>query len=288
MKLSKTELKLLEQIAQGNKNVKEIAKALNKSKFQIYRSGQKLIKKDFLSLSNGIYEPVKSTHASMLVQLLVDFPSLVKPLSDSGLDILTCLLEPKSVTQLIQESNVKRTQVFKKIKEANGISLLKSTKNNYALNDKLWNNLVEFIKELKKYEQTTDSRIPASSIIYHKDGEKIIFSNKETVDATSTAFSRYEDYGIELGLLRNYYYLPKSKLSIKDILLHSLCVAQKENEIRYIIFIALLYAKYKSKLSHIKHPILQNIDKIFEGEQIPRYPSLDEIKDRAQVYDIQI
>lgn len=288
MNFSKTELNIVAQIAQGKRRVKEIAKALKKSTFQIYRSGKKLREKDVLSLHNSLYEPKKYTHVSMLIQLLVDYPSLVKPLSDSGLDLLIRLLEPKTVSQLIRESNTKRTQVFKKLKEAKGISLVKVTKGKYALNDTLWNNFIELLKEVKKYEQTTDSRIPASSIIYYKDGEKILFSNKETIDATLSAFSSYEDYGIKLGLLRNYYYLPKKELSIKEIFVHSLYVAQRENTIQSLIFIALFYAKYKSKLSHIKHPIRKNIDKIFEGEQIPRYPSLEEIRDRARVYDIQL
>jgi len=38
----------------------------------------------------------------------------------------------------------------------------------------------------------------------------------------------------------------------------------------------------------IKHPILSNIKQILEGKNIQGYPTLDEIKEKAEVYDIKI
>ena len=59
--------------------------------------------------------------------------------------------------------------------------------------------LIDFLEELKKYEDTTDERIPVSSIIYYKKDEEIVFSNKEELDAAKTAFSAYEEYGISIS-----------------------------------------------------------------------------------------
>lgn len=288
MRLSKTELQILEQIANSNKNVKEIAKALKKSKVQIYRSGQKLIENNFIVLSNGVYEPTKMTPASLLVQLLGEFSSLIEPLSDSGIKIFTCLFEPKGIKQIIQESGIKRTQIFKKIKQARAISLVKRVDKKYAINEKLWFKTADFLKELKRYEERTDKRVPGNSVIYYKNEKEIVFSTKEKLNATPTAFSAYEKYGIKILSQKNYYYLPNKKLTKEEVFKHSLYIAEKDNEPRHIIFISLFYIKYKKELSKIKHDIIENINKIFCGQHIPRYPTLEEIKDRADVYDIKI
>ncbi len=288
MSFSKTELGILKQVAEGNRIVKEVAKALNKSKFQIYRSGQKLIEKNFLSLSNGVYEPIKNTPSTLLIQLLGEFPSIIEPMSDSGVDILMCLFEAKTIQEIISESGIKRTQVFNKIKQARAISLVKNVDDHYKLNERLWSKAIEFLKELKKYNETNDRRVPGNSTIYFKNNKEIVFSSKEKIDAIFTAFSSYKDYGIKIFPSKNYYYLPIKKLSIKEVFMHSLYITEKGMEIHDLILLALFYAKHKKELAKIKHPIPDNIDKIFEGKRVPGYPTLEELKDRAEVYDIKL
>ena len=65
-------------------------------------------------------------------------------------------------------------------------------------------------------------------------------------------------------------------------------VTEKKMEIHYIIYVALFYAKYKRELSGVKHSMLENLDKIFKGQRVGGYPNLEEIRDRAEVYDIQL
>ena len=288
MRFSKGELEVLKEIANGNRDIKNIALAVKKSKAQIYKDGQKLIEKGFIERSEGSFLLVKSTVGTLLVQLLADFPSLVKPFSDSGLELLVFLLEPKHISGLIRILDLKRAQIFKKIKEARAISLIKKEGNVYVLNEKLWGRAIEFLKELKKYQEITDPRIPGNSTIYYKDEKEILFSSKEKVDATKTAFSVYEQYGIKILPLKEYYYLPKRKLTKRQVFMHSLFITEKEHEIKYIIFIALFYIKYKKELSGIKHAILDNLKTVFEGKYMPNYPNLEEIQEKAEMYDIKI
>jgi hypothetical protein len=279
---------MMEQIAKGNRNVKDIALALKKSKGQIYRAGKKLIENRFLVISNGIYEPTRNTIPSMLMAILSESPPLIQILSGSGLELLTILVEPKGISEIIKNSSIKKAQVFKKIKQARSISLVKKIEKKYVINEKLWHNVIDFLKELRKYENTIDPRIPANSVIYFKNKEEIVFSTKEKINAPLTAFSAYERFGIKILTNKHYYYLPNKTLTKKEVFMHSLHIAEKEPDPRNIIFIALFYAKYKKEISIIRNEILNNIDKIFSGNNIPRYPTLDEIKDRAEVYDIKI
>ena len=49
--------------------------------------------------------------------------------------------------------------------------------------------------------------------------------------------------------------------------------------------IALFYVKYKKNLLDIKHDLLDNIKIVLNGNNMIGYPSLKEIRDRAEVYD---
>ena len=87
--------------------------------------------------------------------------------------------------------------------------------------------------------------------------------------------------------ITNYYYLPKKKLTKEDILLHSLYVVEKDMDISSLIFVALFYAKFKKEFK-IKHLILMNLSAVLAGGEIKGYPKYQEIKDRAEVYNIEV
>lgn len=287
MQLTKPELLLLEQIANGNKAIKSLAVALKKSDKQIYVTAKKLAEKGFIERLNGTLEPKRTAFIALLLQMLAKTPNLAPVLADSGIPILTAMLKPVTMQEIMDETGLKRTAVYDKIEQAKRRSMVKKRVSTYEINERLWNPLKEFLEELKRYEATTDERIPASSIIYYKKDDEVVFSSKEELDAVKTAFSAYEEYGIGILTITNYYYLPKKKLSKQDILTHSLYVVEKDKDIRHLIFIALLYAKFKDEFK-IKHPILMNLSAILAGGEINGYPKYQEIKDRAEVYGIKM
>ena len=288
MNLSKTELQILAQMAVGNKKINEIAAALNKSLSQIYRSGQKLVRKGWIIPSRREYWPVKNTLGSLLLQNLRDFPSLIEPFSDAGMLILSQLTEPKNVQELKDTLKISRTQIFKKIKQAKAVGLIKNEQGKYILNDKIWGKAVYFLRELKAYEENVDSRVPLNSTIYYKTKNEIIFSSPEELDATPTAFSAYESCGIKIISPIRYYFLPLKKLSKEEVFIHSLYIAEKEKETRNLIYITLFYLKHKKALRTVKHPLIKELKLMLEGRQIPGYPSLKEIREKAEIYDTKL
>ncbi len=288
MNLSKTELQILAQMAAGNNSINKIAAALNKSLPQIYRSGQKLIRKGWIIPSRGEYCPVKNTLCSLLLQNLREFPSLIEPFSDSGILILSHLTEPKSGQELKNGLKISRTQIFKKIGQAKTISLLKKENGKYVLNDKIWVRAVNFLRELNTYEENVDSRVPLTSTIYYKTEKEIVFSSPEELDAALTAFSAYGRYGIKLISPVKYYFLPKKKLSKKEVFIHSVYVTEKEKEARNLIYLTMFYLKHKKTLKTVKHYLVEEIKLMLQGQQIPGYPSLQEIKEKAEIYDIKL
>jgi predicted DNA-binding protein YlxM (UPF0122 family) len=289
MQLSQTELNILNQIALGNNKIDNIAKNLNKSNSQIYRAQQKLSENGFLQLNRGHLEPKRSINTSQILNLLSRYPNLTQLFSDSGLKILTSILKPKSIDEIVKGTNLKKSAIYKKIKVGKDISAITVDKNHkYTINKKIWPNLKDFLEQNKKLEETIDNRVPVGSVIYHKNENEILFSNITELKATPTAFSTYEKFGIKLLLPTNFYYLPYKELSKKDILLHSLYIVDKEKDYRYLIYLALFYIKYKDELYFLKHPILEKIKSILKGKEEVGYPTIDEIREKGSLYDIRI
>lgn len=285
MKLSITELKVISEIGNGNKPITDIAKALKLSDSQVYRVIQSLKKKGILKKNT---EPSEKTHVNKLFKLLSRANNLSQPMSGTGLQIFIALIEPKTVAQVEQETNLHKTTILKKIRQARKMSFLMIKKNTYQINYKIWSDAKEFFVELKKYEESIDDRVPVTSTIYFKNDKEILFSNKDELDATLTGFSAYKYFGIKIYNLTYYYYLPKKELTKKEVFTHSLLIVEKDKKIQNLIILALFYAKYKKELKDIKSLIIDDLNKVFNGEKVQDYPSLQEIKDRAEVYNIEV
>lgn len=288
MNLSKTELNLLLQISMGKTKVLEVALALNKDISQIYHILKILEKKGFAKLDKGLIKPFENTHVNLLLQEISRRPNIINHLADSGITIFTAILEPKSAIDITKETVINKSMVFLKLKEAKKNSFINIIEKKYVFNKKIWPKVYEFLTELKKYEETVDNRIPKGAVIYYKNENEIIFSTKLEFDAVLTGFSAYEQFGIKLLTIDNTYYLPKKILTKQEVFSHSLYRAEKEGDSRDFIFIALFYIKYKNELSKITHEIIENINKVLNGQIVKYYPTLKEIKDRADVYDIKL
>jgi len=282
MKLSKTELKLLEQIALGNNQISSLSKLLKKDSSQIYKIIKKL--NEFIYLENKLIKTHNNTHVQLLLQELSRQSSFIDDFSGCGLKLYQCMKEPKTINEIIKETNIKRSTIFYKLKKAKNKSLIKFIDNKYQFNKNLWNKLYSFLMELELYENNNDSRIPAGAIIDYKQDNEIIFSTKQNFDATLTGFSEYSNYGLKIYAKDNQYYLPKKKLTIKDVFLHSIYKTQNEKTIQNLILVALFYLKNKSKLPEINHEIVENINKLLNNKIIKGYPSLKELKEKAEMY----
>ncbi len=287
MELTKGEISVLEQAAKGNKSLKKIALALKKSEPQVYVYVRNLSGKSLVELIDGVIEPKRTAHLSLLLQLLSKVPNLTPILEGPGIPIFTAMLKPSTIEEISSETGYKKTAIYKRLQEASKRSLVRKKLTMFEINDPMWAGLKETLEEIKKSELRTDSRIPASAIIYYKKGDEIVFSSREELDAVKTSFSAYQDYGIGLLTITHFYFLPKKTLTKEDILKHSLYIAEKDMDIRYLIFIALFYAKYK-KTFKIKHPMLMNISAVLAGREVKGYPKYQEIKDRAEVYRIKV
>jgi hypothetical protein len=50
----------------------------------------------------------------------------------------------------------------------------------------------------------------------------------------------------------------------------------------------LFYLKNRDKLESVDHPMVKHIKAVLQGESIKGYPSLEDIEDRAELYEIEL
>ncbi len=283
MKLSTAELQFLEQISLGKRDVHLIADSIDKSKSQSYTIFKKLIAKGLID-SNS--KPINNTSISILLEIIQESSQLIKILAGSGIPILQSLLEEKTIAQIGKETGLHQAMIYRKLQNMRHLSIIKGKK--IILNDKIWPQLRKFVSELSKYESTVDPNIPLGSTIYYKGKKSLVFSNRVELNATLTAFSVFENYGIKLLLTKYYYCLPKKVLTTKEVFFHALKITEKEHTVRNIIFIALFYLKYTRELISIKHEILSILKQVLQNKSIEGYPSFFELKEKCELYDIKI
>lgn len=208
-------------------------------------------------------------------------------LAHSRADLLDKLDQnAKSVEELSQETGIPQKTVYYYLKYLLHLGIVRKIKSGkrglYSFNSIFWGELKDFVTSLQKYQET--QLIPREALLIKSYRDSILFKSISRLDATPTSFSAYEPYGIELALRDNYYTLPKRALPIADVFLHSLDCA---DDLAHRLFCILFYLKNKDKLESIKHSMMEEIEAVLQGERVKGYPTLDDIKDRAEVYDIE-
>lgn len=195
---------------------------------------------------------------------------------------------PKSVSELSGETCIPEKTVYYYLKDIINLGIAKKIKTKgrkgflYSFNYTLWAELKSFVTDLLEHEAR--QRLPEDAVLIKIYGNSVLFRSLRQVDATPTSFSVYEQYGISLGFRDYYYTLPERRLSIRDVFIHSLDSAES---ISHRLYCILFYLKYRNDLSGISHPVMRDIEAVLRGDRVRGYPSLDEVKSRAVMYEIE-
>lgn len=294
---SRAELETIKNIGEFNDYL-SLSKILPKSRSQTYRVVKSLKEKGVLSVDQSIFlsNPIEMKkiivqsnipYIKQLIVVLKKYPNLIGIFRKSGIPILLELLEPKTIKEIKEKTSSDEQTIYKIIRKAREISLIrKNTENKYELNAESWPEAEEFFKLLKKQEISFDKRVPVDSTIYYKSRADILFSNSRTIaDATLTAFSVFDKYGIEVKTNTNYYYLPVKKLTKQEIFNHALLITKVEKNIRNLIFIAIFFKKNNIRSDA---EIVTNLKKVISGLTVEGYPSKQELIEKAKMYGVDI
>ncbi|MDH7597086.1 MAG: ArsR family transcriptional regulator [Methanothrix sp.] len=195
--------------------------------------------------------------------------------------------DPKGVSELSGETGIPAKTLYFHLKDLIRLGIARKIKNKgmkgflYSFNYTLWADLKSFVTALLEHEAR--QLLPEDAVLIKIYSNSILFRSQMQLDATPTSFSVYEQHGIDLGV-RDYYTLPKRELSIRDVFIHSLDSAES---ISHRLYCILFYLKYRDDLSDIRHPAMRRIRAALRGVHVRGYPSLDEVKTRAVMYEIE-
>jgi hypothetical protein len=293
MGLTKTQLLVFLEIIKDRNKVSWICQDLNKSRFQINKIIRQLIEKRFITKDKYSLNISDYPFSLDLKFLLNKYPKLVTVLSDSGIILLISFLKESTVKDVCKETKIAEITIYKFINKVNNFSILIKRKNKYLFNEQLWGSLKSFLLNYKSFNYSFDLKVPIGSKIYYKNKDEIVFSYEKDLEwASPTAFTAFKKYNILLLSNIGYYYLPKKKLNKKEILFHTIKIVEKTMDFREILYLALFYYKYKNEFKNINlelnSDILSNLDKIYLGEKIKGYPPLNEIQEKAELYNIKL
>lgn len=194
---------------------------------------------------------------------------------------------PRRLNDLASVTGIPADTIYGYLKGFLGVGVVSRTKRGkaylYSFNFKLWTELKDFVIALREYQVL--HLVPREALLIKSYGDSVIFKSVRAQDATLTSFSVYEDYGILVSLRDYFYTLPKRELSVQEIFIHSLDSAWEHSQ---KLFCLLFYLKNREKLEAIDHPMMQDINGVLQGERISGYPTLEDIAERAELYDIEI
>jgi len=291
MRLSKSEIQALVLVAGAEHALHpaSLSAALSLRSETVSRIVTSLVNKGLLERKSGEIALARTSAAEAFKGLY--FSHRASPfsllLAERRIDLLSWMENEQSAAALEKETGIPKKTIYRYLKGLLRLGAVKRTKKNraclYSLNRILWPEIEGFVAALREYQAL--SLVPREALLIKSYRDSVLFKSMRTQDATPTSFSAYADNGIELGLRDNYYTLPKRELSIQETFIHSLDSAA---EFSGRLFCILFNLKNREKLEAVEHPMMKDLKAVLQGKMISGYPTLEDINEKAELYDIHI
>lgn len=209
------------------------------------------------------------------------------------LPILLELESSKSFQELLSSLEISEKTLKKRLSLLMEKGIIRKVDNKYVLvDDKVLNIIVRFLRS-----SLLDVGAKAE-ILWARGREKLVAVPKNvSVNGAKTAFSVFSQYGIEIETTKEYYFVPKKRLSLEEVIVHSIIASG--NDPYKLALVAVLLAKHYDNLDHTQ---LKNLARMYGvGEKLnaiemyihgvePEVPALlpyEEFKDLARLYGIE-
>lgn len=188
----------------------------------LYRTLRWLVNIGVVDIVGGRYK--LSPLTASLLSALSDKFDLDFLLSSKYLPILIELREPKTLHELLQVLEISEKTLRKRLSELMIKGVIQKHNETYRLVSD--NALIVLINLMNSIRSSIH---PHARIIWSK-GEERIFSLPRGEEATGikTAFSRFNELGVQVESPYEYYYYPERELSLEEIIIHSIVAAERD------------------------------------------------------------
>ena len=286
---SNSELKMLFDVGKGSDTAASLTEIGNRTKAQTYKVLKSLREKEILRLEKENVTIEDKTHIILLLNVMRRLHGSYDTISNSGAEILAELvIAPRTINELAERIGVDRSTVSRKMKRMESRSMVIRENGKYSLNRQVWPDLAEFATSYSLYRKNNDPRSIRGSTVYYVSKDLIIFSNDAEADMTKTAFSRYTEFGIRIGLRTNYYCNLERNLSVSDVFLHSLHIISNGGDWWLRTMALIFYVKFKDDLKGVDHKMKDEMDIILNGSAVDGWVPLEEMQERADLYGVRL
>ena len=297
--LSKTGWKVLRAIGSETLKLKRMAEVLGRSLPWTSEIISSLVEGGFVekkAVGNTHYVSMANrAHAYALQSLIIEVPGIhyEKLLHGKGILIAwTLLYEAKSVLEIASVSGVNQQIVRRYLRELRNRGWVTKHQGEYIFNKKL-KLLWHFLDTYRNYSNT-------GARILWKFDQEVLFKTREIIDATPTGFTAYSKLGVRMYGINYTFFLPKRKLTVAEIAVHSLVQISGPRELALAIVLILkkgltfnnlkqLAAKYdcKGRVTDL-FTIIRSSDRRIITEHLPPITrsELDETLKKYEVKDV--
>jgi len=228
--------------------------------------------------------------ADLLLQAERKF-GLANLLKGSTPIILSKLFEPKTPRNVASLTRLTEKYVRRILDRLSQKGIVLKENSEYRLADDA---LIRVL--VLQFSRVIEGVEPEARVIY-RDNYCIIKEAPKGIRAlgTPTAFSVFHRYGIVIDSPREYYYYPPKRISVEEVIVHSLLIARTKYE---NTLVALLYAKLYYSLDSERLYFyarwfnqlekLFRLDSYLSGTEDPLFCTWDELRELAEKYNVDL
>ncbi|MFH0954547.1 MAG: DUF6036 family nucleotidyltransferase [Candidatus Micrarchaeota archaeon] len=274
-------------LSKEQQSISELIKSSVRSTYACYSLVRRLAKLGIVSFEKG--QIVLQKSPLMLALRELSFSGFgTELLEGRRLDALTVLLEPKTKEELGKELGLSFSQTHKLVTRLS--QFLTKIENKYQVAQTA-SQLRKFLLHLKA---STDQ-----GYVFQKKSLKLLRLPREIpFEGTLTGFSRFSDYGVDVGTSENFIVQPAQNLSIEQVLVHALKFAQNAND-TVLCIIFYLHNKPKISVEQIEKHV-QTVDAIDQWQDLVAWledqplknPGMflpkNEVREKAEIYHVQL
>ncbi|MEX0567662.1 MAG: DUF6036 family nucleotidyltransferase [Candidatus Njordarchaeota archaeon] len=288
--MRKNMIKVLVLVSKRRKiRTREICRILGLSYVAVLNILKSLDRMGLVKLGRGFVEAPRFL-ADLIVQIDSRYP-LEEILRGSTPLILSRLFDPRRVKDVSMELGITEKYVRNVLNSLSMRGVVEKIDDRYVLvmDPQLRVLIMQIVRVLEGVE-------PEAHVIY-RDNYYIIKEIPRGFKANGvpTAFSVYDKYGIPIEPNRDVYLYPPKKISVEEVIVHSLLAAKTKQE---YTLVSLLYAKYCYKIDHSKLMFyaqwFKQEEKLFQleryiwGSEEPLFLPWSELEDLARLYNIDL
>ena len=278
--LNESELILIHHYANGTNDRGIISEKMGRTRTQINNIVKGLKIKGILSDSDEM-KITTDPFAIRLMNIMRPSKGIAKLFSNSGLDILIELREPKTIKELESSLGISQATAYRRLRTAMDVGAVIEQCGSYQINKIAWPELSDLLNCAFERKRVFDERIPRDSEILIRKGKETVFSNPRQLDFNNTGFTIMGELDLELGFCDRYYTTSVERIGIKDAFEDAFNISNVKDDYRLRLMLILFYEKNKDMINPPEE-FLKIRDMIMSGTKVPRWPTLKDIESRLE------